>query len=137
MGGFNVLGHASRNKSFFRFLLLILLILSLSFLLYFSLSCILCFSISQVPKLCCFHKIENSHLVSCLISSSWWLSSYCYLFWRLSFKTIFFVLVLWGGACFIAMVIFLGCGSWQSFFDCWLRALVVVFLFLVSIPLSW
>jgi len=28
---------------------------------------------------CCFHKIENSHLVSCLISSSWWLSSHCYL----------------------------------------------------------
>jgi len=58
-GGFNVLGHGSRNDSFFHFLLLILFILSLSFLLIFTLSCILCFSISQVLKLCCFHQIEN------------------------------------------------------------------------------
>ncbi len=98
-GGFNVLGHGSKNDSFFHFLLLILFILSLSFLLIFTLSCILCFSISQVPKLHCFHKIENSHLVSCLISSSWWLSSHCYLFWRLSSKLIFLV-------CFVGWHIF-------------------------------
>jgi len=89
--GFNVLGHASRNENFFRFLFLIILILSLRFLFYFFLSCILCFSISQVPKLRCFHKIENSHLVSCLISSSWWLSSHCYLSWRLFSKLILFL----------------------------------------------
>jgi len=136
-GGFDVLGHGSRNESFFCFLLLILLILSLSFLLSFSLNCIFCFSISQVLELYFFHQIENSHLVSCLTSSSsWWLSPHCYLSWRSSSKLIFF-LVLWGATCFIAMVIFLGCISWWSFFDCWLCALVVVFLFLVSIPLSW
>ncbi len=88
-GGFNVLKHASRNENFFCFLLFIFLILSLSFFFYFFLSCILWFSISQVPKLCCFHKIENSHLISCLISSSWWLSSHCYLSWRLYSKLFF------------------------------------------------